>query len=45
MNLKETIGKSGVTTVCVMNGSDDALELEERIAVMYLRVVRAEISN
>ncbi len=35
-NLKETIKRTGVTTVCVMHDPDDALELGDRIAVMYL---------
>ena len=35
VNLKETIKKTGVTTVCVMHDAEDALELGDRIAVMY----------
>lgn len=35
-NMKATIKKAGVTTVCVMHNPDDALELGDRIAVMYL---------
>lgn len=34
-NLKETIRRTGVTTVCVMHDPDDALELGDRIAVMF----------
>jgi ABC-type Fe3+/spermidine/putrescine transport system ATPase subunit len=34
-NLKETIRRTGVTTVCVIHDPDDALELGDRIAVMY----------
>jgi len=36
VNLKQTIKKTGVTTVCVMHDPDDALELGDRIAVMHL---------
>ncbi|MEM2094516.1 MAG: ABC transporter ATP-binding protein [Candidatus Bathyarchaeia archaeon] len=34
-NLKMTIKKTGVTTLCVMHEPYDALELGDRIAVMY----------
>lgn len=34
-SLKETIKRAGVTTICVMHDPDDALELGDRIAVMY----------
>jgi ABC-type sulfate/molybdate transport systems ATPase subunit len=34
-NLKETIRRTGVTTVCVMHDPEDALELGDRIAVMF----------
>lgn len=34
--LKETIKRTGVTTVCVMHDPEDALELGDRIAVMYM---------
>jgi ABC-type sulfate/molybdate transport systems ATPase subunit len=34
-NLKETIGRTKVTTVCVMHDPEDALELGDRIAVMH----------
>lgn len=34
-NLKETIKKTEVTTVCVMHDAEDALELGDMIAVMY----------
>jgi len=34
--MKETIRRTGVTTVCVMHEPDDALELGDRIAVMYM---------
>ena len=41
VNLKETIRRTGVTTVCVMHDPDDALELGDRIAVMHLgRIVQ-----
>jgi ABC-type Fe3+/spermidine/putrescine transport system ATPase subunit len=36
LNLKKAIKKTGVTTVCVMHDPDDAFELGDRIAVMYL---------
>ena len=36
VNLKETIKRTGVTTVCVMHDPEDALELGDRIAVMYM---------
>jgi ABC-type Fe3+/spermidine/putrescine transport system ATPase subunit len=35
-NIKEAIKATGVTTVCVMHEPIDALELGDRIAVMYL---------
>ncbi len=35
-NMKAAIKKTGVTTVCVLHDPDDALELGDRIAVMYL---------
>ncbi|MFH0896730.1 MAG: ABC transporter ATP-binding protein [Candidatus Bathyarchaeota archaeon] len=35
VNLKETIRRTEVTTVCVMHDPEDALELGDRIAVMY----------
>lgn len=34
-NLKETIKKTGVTTLCVVHDPYDSLELGDRIAVMY----------
>jgi ABC-type Fe3+/spermidine/putrescine transport system ATPase subunit len=34
-NLKKTIRRTGVTTVCVIHDPDDALELGDRIAIMY----------
>jgi ABC-type Fe3+/spermidine/putrescine transport system ATPase subunit len=34
-NLKETIRRTEVTTVCVMHDPEDALELGDRIAVMF----------
>jgi len=34
-NLKETIKRAGVTTICVMHDPEDALELGDRIAVMH----------
>jgi len=34
-NLKETIKKTGVTTLCVMHDPGDSFELGDRIAVMY----------
>ncbi len=34
-NLKETIKRTGVTTLCVMHDPDDAIEMGDRIAVMY----------
>ncbi len=34
--LKETIKRAGVTSVCVMHDPEDALELGDRIAVMYM---------
>ena len=41
INLKETIKKTGVTTVCVMHDPEDALDLGDRIAVMYMgRIVQ-----
>ncbi len=41
LNLKKAIKKTGVTTVCVMHDPDDAFELGDRIAVMYLgRIIR-----
>ncbi|MDQ1280357.1 MAG: thiamine transport system ATP-binding protein [Thermoproteota archaeon] len=35
VNLKETVKRTGVTTVCVMHDAEDALELGDRIAVMH----------
>jgi len=35
VNLKETIKRAGVTAICVMHDPEDALELGDRIAVMY----------
>jgi ABC-type Fe3+/spermidine/putrescine transport system ATPase subunit len=34
-NLKDTIRRTGVTTVCVLHDPEDAVELGDRIAVMY----------
>jgi ABC-type proline/glycine betaine transport system ATPase subunit len=34
-NMKETIRRTGVTTVCVMHDIEDALELGDMIAVMH----------
>lgn len=43
-NLKETIRRTGVTTVCVLHDPEDALELGDRIAVMYSgRVIQLAI--
>jgi len=40
-NLRETMRRTGVTTVCVMHDPEDALELGDRIAVMYMgRVIQ-----
>lgn len=35
LKMKETIKKTGVTAVCVMHDAEDALELSDKIAVMY----------
>ena len=34
-NLKDAIRRTGVTTICIMHDADDALEMGDRIAVMY----------
>jgi len=46
INLKETIKRTGVTTVWVMHDAEDALELGDRIAVMHKgRIIQCASPN